>query len=291
MTASVPRASRTPAQLRDVLTAREVAEPSSRRAAAIELARTGDPGVQNVLISALGFERDPRVRAGIVKALGWIGDADAYPPLIAAGAAFAARLVAHRHGLKGSELPALELPEVLPPPPATTAKSLDITIPSAKAVRRCLSSIDTRSFGLAIDENSLRVMRCARTEWILLLSRDLAYSANALLARRAIPFALALFMPETSSYSISHVALSTPPDALVVCRSTGAPLFAGEFRISRDGLRVSLAALRRPGAFPVDITAQQQHGVLSMDRAVYGPIAVSKRIPVPFDPLSPRVYR
>ena len=290
MTASVPRPSRTPAQLREVLSGRRVADPGSRRAAAIDLAHANDPGAQDVLISALSSERDPRVRSGIVKALGWIGDADAYRPLLAAGAVFAARLVAHRHGLAASDLPALELPETLPAPPASTAKTIEIASASAEAARICLDSVARRSFGLAIDQNGLRVLRCARTEWMLLVSRDLAESAEVLLARRAMPFALALFIPETASYAISHLALSTPPDALVVCRTTGAPVFAGDFRVS-DQLRISLIALVRPGAFPVAITAHHRHGVVSMDRAVYGPIAVPKRVPIPFDPRSPGAGR
>ena len=176
MTASVPRPSRTPAQLREVLTGRRVADPGSRRAAAIDLAHANDPGAQDVLISALSSEPDPRVRSGIVKALGWIGDADAYRPLLAAGAGFAARLVAHRHGLAASDLPALELPDTLPPPPAAMAKTIEITTPSAAAARICLDSVASRSFGLSIDQSGLRVLRCARTEWMLLVSRDLAGS-------------------------------------------------------------------------------------------------------------------
>ena len=290
MTASVPKPSRTPAQLRDVLTGRHVTDSGARRAAAIELARANDPGAQDALVSALGAERDPRVRSGIVKALGWIGDAGAYRPLLAAGAVFAARLVAHRHGLPASDLPALEPPQTLPPPPASIAKTIEIATPSAEAARLCLDSVASRSFGLRIDRNALRVLRCARTEWMLLVSGDLAHSAEVLLARRAIPFALALFMPETASYSISQLALSTPPDALVVCRTTGAPVFAGDFRVS-DKLRISLVALVRPGAFPVAITAHHQQGVVSMERAVYGPIAVPKRVPIPFDPRSPGANR
>jgi hypothetical protein len=282
MTARVPTPSRTPAQLREVLTGRQVADPGARRAAAIELARTNDPRAQDALIAALRSERDPRVRTGIVKALGWIGDANAYAPLVAAGATFAARLVAHRHGLTVPDLAALDLPEKLPPPQPATAKTIELAIPSAEAARICLASVATRSFGLPIDEQGLRVLRCDRTEWMLLVNRDLA-RPDALLAKRAIPFALALFMPETASYSISHLALATPPDALVVCRTTGAPVFAGPWHTSSDGLRVSLAALVRPGAFPVDVTAHHQHGVVSMDRAVYGPIAVPKLVPGPFD--------
>jgi hypothetical protein len=128
------------------------------------------------------------------------------------------------------------------------------------------------------------VLRCAHDERMLLVARDLARDPEALLATRAMPFVLALLVSEPDGYAISHLALTTPPAALVVCHTTGEPAFAGAFQLSDGGVHISLAALANPGAFSIDVAVRLQDGVLSMDRATYGPLAVPRRAPVLLDP-------
>jgi hypothetical protein len=92
-------------------------------------------------------------------------------------------------------------------------------------------------------------------------------------------------------YAISHLALPTPPASLVLCSTTGEPAFAGEFQVSDGGVRISFAALAYPGAFPIDVAARLHDGVLSFNRARYGPLAVPRLAPVPLDPRSLRGNR
>jgi len=64
-------------------------------------------------------------------------------------------------------------------------------------------------------------------------------------------------------------------------RSTGEPVFAGDFRIEQEQVLFSVRAVARPGAFPLLFEGSYRSGSLSVNLALCGPVVVPKRRPVP----------
>jgi hypothetical protein len=268
--------------------------PDPRRHAAILLGYAGGPASQAVLLESLS-DPEPRVRAAAAKALGWIGDAGAYAPLIALArqppgihtlqAEWAARLIAHRHGLAAPELPPLRLGA----PVAFTAERRPVQVLAARPaqLRRCLESTSRRNFGLRWELSLAHELHCGRTEWMLLVTADAARAPASLIGRRSIAGAAALFVAEEQSYAIALLALVEPTAQVIACRSTGAPLFAGALRGVDDAtVAFSLQALERPGAFPLQFGGSLAPASLRLGDVSAGPVTIAKRQPTPieFDP-------
>jgi hypothetical protein len=262
--------------------------PDLRRHAAILLAYVGGPMAQAVLLDSL-FDSEPRVQAAAAKALGWIGDAGAYGPLIALmrqapgirarQAEWAARLIAHRHGLVAPELPPLRLGA----PVAFTSERRSVRALAARPtqLRRCIDSTARRRFGLRFEFSLAHELHCGRREWMLLVTDDAARAPASLIGRRSIAGAAALFIAEEQSYAIALVALVEPTAQLIVCRSTGAPIFAGELRRGDDAMAFSLRALERPGAFPLQLDGFAAPASLRIREVSAGPVTIAKRRPTP----------
>lgn len=269
------------------------ASSEARRAAAVALGRLNSPEAEDVLIRALD-QTDRQVLSGAVKALGWIGGPGAYRPLlgvrgradetVVALAEFSARLVAHRHGLAGTELPPLRMPRRLFPGDAQ--RTIDFAPARDERIRICLRSIATRSFGMRVDEEHLYEMLCEKSEWMLLLDRRFVENPSDFLRRRSIPCAAAVWTAEHETYSIGALGLFEPESvgvagSLRVCRSMGEPVFDGSLRIDANGIQFAVYAVARPGAFPLVFEGTLDRGEASVSKAFSGPISVAKQRPVP----------
>jgi hypothetical protein len=265
--------------------------PDARRRAAIQLAHLNQPDARTALVQALD-EADPRVLGGTVKALGWIGRANAYGPVIdvmrrtsgsvAAQAEFAARLIAHRHGLTAPELPPLTQGDQVEPAPLTQTIRV-VKAPEARA-RQCLDAIASRNFSLAFDRGRMYGVFCGRDEWMLLFNERFANDPPSLLRRRSIPAAVALFSPESQTFSLALLVLFEPvgppgEGTMVACRSTGQAVFAGSVRAAGDAVECSLRALSRPGAYPLQFDTSFRSGALMVHAARSGPVVVPKLTP------------
>jgi hypothetical protein len=276
--------------LAGVLRNRELG-PDARRHAAILLGYAGGPTSQGLLLEAL-TDAEPRVQAAAAKALGWIGDADGYAPLIAVmrdapgirarQAEWAARLIAHRHRLAAPELSPLRLGATV----EFTADRRPVQVMRARPprLRLCIDSIARRSFGLRWEVSLAHELHCGRSEWMLLVTDDAARAPVSLIGRRSIAAAVSLFIPEEESYSIALIALVEPMSQLIVCRSTGAPIFAGELRREGETVAFSLGALERPGAFPLQLDGFAAPASLSLGQVFAGPVTIPKRRPIPIEP-------
>ena len=268
--------------------------PDARRRAAILLASADPATSQAVLLETLS-DAEPRVQAAAAKGLGWIADAAAYEPLVAlmrtasgttsAAAEWAARLIAHRQGLAAPELPSLR-PGV-PVEFTSDRRPVRVRTPDAARLRACLDSIAPRTFRLRFDAASARELHCGRSEWMLLVTADAARAPASVLVRRSIAAAVALFIAEEQRFSIALLALVEPPGRLIVCRSTGDPMFAGELRREGEGVAFVLRACSRPGAFPLAVDGSADPGGLTMREVVAGPVVIAKRRPQPIE-LQPR---
>jgi hypothetical protein len=269
--------------------------PHVRRLAAIQLGLLNRPRSQAALLQALG-ESDARVLGGIVKALSWIGSADTYEPVLsvyrrasgtlAGQAEFAARLIAHRHGLEGVGLPPLRLPASIDFQEAVQ-QPVEIATAPADSAHLCLESIASRSFSLPLDATHIYRLRCQRGEWMLLFHSDLIHSGPSPFPRsRSIPAAIATWIPESGKYSVAFLVLSEPAavaesNRLIVCRSSGPPIFSGETRFEGDRSFFSISALVRAGAFPLLFEGSFQSGLLLVKTALSGPVVIPKSRPSP----------
>jgi hypothetical protein len=262
----------------------------ARRQAAILLAYANSSESQALLLEALA-DSDPRVQAAAAKGLGWIGDSAAYAPLVALmrspsgnpakQAEWAARLVAHREGLGGRELPSLRLAETV----EFTSERRPVRVLRARPqrLRLCLESIARRNFRLRLEPSLAHELQCGRSEWMLLLTDDAARAPASLWGRRSIAAAVALFIEEEPSFSIALIVLVEPSGQLIVCRSTGEPVFAGALDREGNGAAFSVRAIARPGAFPLIVEGSGAPGDIVVREAVSGPIVIPKRRPVPID--------
>jgi HEAT repeats len=234
-----------------------------RRTAAIQLGNINESAAREALLSALG-EPNLVVLGGIVKALGWIGDPDTYGPLLslkrrvreslAERVDFALRLIAHRHGLPGDELPPIETPAELDFKPYA-GLPIEFTSAPPQKVRQCRSLIAGHSFGIPFEARPIYQMQCQGNEWMLFLHRNVTLPDLQWLRRRSIPAALAMRIEEADSYALMFLVLSEPIKGteqirITVCRCSGQPIFAGDARVDGEIVAISIRALVRPGAYP-----------------------------------------
>lgn len=264
----------------------------ARRAAAIALGRTPGPdrvAAQAALLRAVASDRETRVVLAAAKALGWIGDGAAYPALAAAasshrgpGAAqisWAARLIAARARLATPELGRLEVGPVLA---LNGGDLIEVNPAGADTLARCLADLASGPFALDLDPTLGIALACHGAPRVLLVDRmlrgDIDHGAIP-----SIPAVIATWLPDIQRYAVSHIVLSEPgrEHSLVVCRSTGEPVFAGSASVLEDQLRFAIAAVERPGAFGLRVTGRVTRDGVTIDEARAGPIVVPKLRPLP----------
>ena len=277
------------ALLASVLRNRELG-PDPRRQAAIALGYVKGVESQALLVAALA-DAETRVQVAAAKSLGWIGDATAYDALVALMRSlsgvpapqveWAARLIAHRHGLAAPELPPLRLGERIDF--TTERRPVRVVRARAERLRLCLDSIARRNFRLRFDSSLAHELHCGRSEWMLLVTDGAARAPARMRDRRSIAAAAALFLAGEQRFSIALIVLVEPAGRLIVCRSTGEPVFAGELRVEGDRAAFSLGAVSRPGAFPLLLEGSLATAALAIREAVSGPVVIAKQQPVPID--------
>ena len=264
--------------------------PDPRRQAAIALGYANAAESEALLVAALA-DAELRVQAAAAKSLGWIGDPIAYDALVAlmrhlsglpaVHVEWAARLIAHRHGLAAPELPPLRLAERVEF--ATERRPVRVVSARAERLRLCRDSIARRNFRLRFDSTLAHELHCGRGEWMLLVTESAARAPARMRDRRSIAAVAALFIAEEARFSIALIVLVEPPGRLIVCRPTGEPVFAGELRVEGDRAAFSLSAVSRPGAFPLLLEGSLATAALAIREAVSGPVVIAKQQPVPID--------
>jgi HEAT repeats len=263
----------------------------TRRAAAIALGRTPGPdrvAAQAALLHTVATDRETRVVLAAAKALAWIGDGEAYPALAAAagrhrdpGAAqirWAARLIAARARIVAPELGPLAVGPVLA---LDGGDLIEVKPAGADTLARCLADLADGPFVLDLDTTLGIALACHDADRVLLFDRTLrgAIDHGALPANPAV---IATWLPDIQRYAVSHIVLHEPgrDGSLVVCRSTGEPVFAGSASVQEGQLRFSVAAVERPGAFGLRVTGRVTRDGVTIDEARAGPIVVPKRRPL-----------
>lgn len=263
-----------------------------RYRAALGLGRIGTPDAAAILLTRLG-ESDPRVLAGVYRALGMCGGADAIGPIEggvveAEGyplkqARFALRLIAHRIGAV--------VPYATEPIPAEfLSMSSNATVvrvrPAARSVgERTLVTLGNRPYGIELSERPMYATRCDRCQGIVLLNREytLMGDVSALFKRPMILGLGALRNDSLRSHQAAVLFLSTPIDerkaALSAHLLNGELVFGGTATLAGSNAKWSLRAVKRLGAFPVSIKGQLVPGDVHIKTAVSGTRIAEKASP------------
>jgi hypothetical protein len=255
-----------------------------RHLAARYIGMTNTPAAMEILIQNTEI-RDEYVRAGVVRALGRIGDTSALPAVLgvkeegggraAAQAAFAAALISHRWGLEGNDLafPAEEAYVNLP-----TSGTRDIEIASAgeEGAEFCLRSLATEPFGVEFAEQPMYELRIGQALSMLVLNRDvLSGSPVRYITRRKAFLGVIAYRTRAGLYPVGLLVLTAPSKkqnevGISLCTTEGAIVFGGRGVARQDGVAFSIATVSGSKASPVSIRGVLEGGGLEFETAIVG---------------------
>jgi hypothetical protein len=273
------------------------AEPSEMRyAAAIHLGRMNEPEARRILLSASNIA-DEVVLAGVVKALGWTGGretvevvrsvAERSAGLAVLPARFAATLITHRLGLEPYVVLTSQTREYLELLP-DGAGAFSATAADSDEAELCLRSLAAEPLAIEFAERPMYQIRCAQRSWMLLFNRDVIASPvqSGPLSRPCVPAVVASKIAETGRYSIAWLLLSAPAGTAgalswTVFRTTGELIFGATARMRGDQVSFKMRAVRRPGAFAVQLDGRFSNGELALDTALASIRVLPKREPAP----------
>ena len=290
----------------EVLLDDESAPSRLRYLAAVSLARADTRAAHQILLRATTV-KDPRVLAGVMRALGQIGGKTALDAInnvapnvsgsARAQAEFAAILIAHRLGLDGYAPRAPAPADVLELPPEAGAR-LRIRRALTTEVERSLVSLGARPYGIELAEHPMYEFRCDRCSGMIMLNRDYTDGdALGVLRQRSAIFGIGALRNDTlRTYSVAALFLTAPSGAgdkiaISVHLTNGDRVFGGEAAISGDMARWTLHAVRRLGAFPIRAEGEFKSGHLAIGDAWSGTRIVHQARPALLDTDSVRDLR
>ena len=270
--------------------------PELRYLAAIHLGTVATPAALEILVRNSQV-RDERVLAGVMKALGRIGDRSALDAIATARkyatgsaarqAEFAATLIAHRTGS-----------EEYAPPVAVPASVVELDLHCARPFRitraddadaeLCLRSLAGQPFGIEFAEHPMYQVRCGRKTSMILLNREFTTEASveSLRKRRAFLGVVAARSEDIRMYFVAHLILTAPAEGkdeirIFIHRPNGDVAFAGTAQVAENCAGFSIRALPRPGAFAVSIEGTFEDGRLDITTALSTSfVQVAKREPI-----------
>jgi hypothetical protein len=266
--------------------------PEIRCAAAMNLGRINTPASVEILVRNCRV-RDEQVMAGVMKALGRIGDAGALDAVRSAGerakgpaasqAAFTSLLITHRSGLQegGDGVPQTGPCLELDP---RAAREFAVAPECGSEIELCLRCLGDRPFGIELAEDPAYSARCGRNRWMMLFNREFAGpdAVGKLRMRKAIAGVIARRSRETGWYSVSHLLLTAPMRddsaiTLLMYRTNGELDFQGRAEVQESHAAFSILALLRPGAFAVRIEGTFDDGRLEIHAALSAPTVQFRR--------------
>jgi hypothetical protein len=266
-----------------------------RYLAAIYLGKTETPTARHILIRNSGIH-DERILAGVMRALGCIGDRTALDAIAQAKrhasgqalvqAEFAQTLIAYRERLDDVALAGVEAVEALTPE-RHAGRSFRINLADPVDAELCLRSLADQPYGIEFSEQAMYEVRCGHHIWMILLNRSFAEknSTSELQQQRAFLGMVAIRDEETGLYAPMYLLLTVPsPDRQAVnihgYGTSGYLAFAGAANVKDNRADFSLTAVRRAGAFPVKLEGVFEDGRLDIHTALSMPfIAAGQRAP------------
>lgn len=284
-----------PNRHRDLQAVLENAESPSRLRylAAVGLARCDRSAAQDILVRA-SETSDPRVLAGIFRALGQIGDEvalrgieEALPRAeghVRAQGEFARTLIAHRLGLSPRRPAQTRKSEALELAPDCGQRVL-IRPARERVAVESLMALGQRPYGIELAEEPMYEFVCDRCRGAIMLNREVTGSdALSMLRRRPAVFGLGALRSESDDrWSVAAVLLTTPDGKdirISVHLTNGELVFAGGAMIRGEDARWTLHAVRRLGAFPIRAEGSFSLGTLRIEVAESGTRVVESARPV-----------
>lgn len=262
-------------------------EPTTLRyLAAVYLGRTIIPDVQDILIKNIQID-DERVLAGVVEALGRVGDSRAIPELIriknskkgfvSSKANFAVALISHRFGLQGNELSIPTEEEYLKMSKDT--KPVKISQASREEINKCINCISDRQFGIQLAQEQVHQVIIGKDMHMVLLNKQYADIENAkqLLHLKSILGIIVYKSEEHESYSVEYLILSSPTAQsggnidVIIASPNGNIMFGGMLNIRDDDIKFSLRSTSQPGGFPLIIAGNLIDKKLKLASAEFSP--------------------
>lgn len=269
-------------------------EPTTLRyLAAVYLGRTNIPDVQDILIKNVRID-DERVLAGVVEALGRVGDSRAIPALldtknskkgsVSSKANFAVALISHRFGLQGNELPIPTEQEYLKMSKDT--KPVKISHASREEINKCINCISDRQFGIQLSQEQAHQVIIGKDIHLVFLNKQYADIENVkqLLQRKSILGIIVYKSEEHESYSVEYLILSSPTTQsggnidVIIASPNGDIMFGGMLNIRDDNIKFSLRSTSQPGGFPLIIEGNLINKKLKLSCAEFSPsIRITKQ--------------
>lgn len=260
---------------------------------AINLGRTNIRGAQDTLIKNLQIE-DERVLAGVVEALGRIGDSSAIPALlsikdsrkgfVSSKVNFAVALISYRFGLQDNELSIPSEEEYLKLSEDT--KPVKISPANREEINKCVDSISDRQFGIQLAKEPAYQVIIGNGTHIVLLNIEYTdlEKAKQLLQRKSMLGIIAYKSEEHRSYSVEYLILSSPTKQsedsvdVIVAMPNGTIMFGGMLHIRDNDIKFSLRSTSQLGGFPLNIEGNLTDKKLKFRSAEFSPsIRISKQ--------------
>jgi hypothetical protein len=259
-------------------------QPSELRyLAAIYLGKITAPAAMHILIHNSNV-RDELVLSGVMRALGCIGDRSALAAISQAKqhahglamvqAEFAQTLIAHREGVHELDVAVAEQTNHLTMD-ANDTHPFEIIPANSSAAELCLRSLADQPYGIEYSEQSMYQARCGRSNWMILFNRDFAQKNTTVKLRKQLTLlgTIALRDAETGLYSTMYLVLTAPAIDqqtvnILVYRTAGRLIFAGSAVIKDNHAEFSILAVRRAGAYSLQVDGVFEDGRLDIHTAL-----------------------
>jgi hypothetical protein len=253
-------------QVLDEILANPAEDRSLRAAAATQLARTGRPEAEDLLLRRLTTATDLIVRIKIVGALARVGSRFSLPeldrlardpePAVSRLAAFGRSVVAYRAGLPGHEVPA---PDDFLKVEAERSAPVLVGRAGLEETRATVASLRNDTFGVNLSTRVGLRIDCGLTRLFLTLSEEFVRRGVAgLLKQPMLPGLVAQRAPSDGTYSVRMVLMAGPQEKrkfhISVHRTDGTQIMFGSgaaddqegtFELRSVRGRGSLAAILR----------------------------------------------
>jgi HEAT repeats len=255
-----------------------------RTLSAYNLARSGQVEAEDILIKNLQIA-DERVLAGVVEALGQVGESRAIPPLLTvkntrkgnvfSRANFAVTLISYRLGLPGNELTIPTEKDYLKM--SDDSKPITISKASRDEINKFVSSLSDRRFGIEFATESAYQVVIGRDTYLVLPNKRFSTveDAKALLQVKSVLGIVSYKSEEHQSYSVKYLVLGSPAAEskesidLIIVTPSGDIMFGGLLNVKDTNVTFSIRSISRPGGFPLIIRGNFFDQKLNLDAAKY----------------------
>lgn len=258
-----------------------------RATAAMQLARTGSPEAEDVLLRNLSTATDLVVVLRLLSALARIGTVFSLSeldqvvrdrqPAVSQLAAFSRSVIAYRAGLTGYEVPAPAAEDLLELDREHAAQIM-VGRASAHEIRATLADLRHDDFGVALSNSVGLRIECGLTRLFMTVSDDFVRRGlDGILRRPMVPALVAQRAPSDGSYSIRMILLAGPDGDgkfhVALHRTDGYPVMFGGGVADDEGARFELRSVRGRGSFAAVV-----RGRLHGSEIVFTEAASSRRL-------------